>query len=261
VSAYSTAVLADSPFDYWRCADPDGQIAYDLGSDHKALAARNYEAKLGYTGPISDGGAFYSTNQGPLWFLDAVAWAPPITLEVIYWQQMIFNRQQKIITLEASDLTYNGPSINIETSGKPSLASGGSTLVGANVASKQAWHHLVAVFTSSGRTLYMDAISQASDAVVMPSGNGYRSLGCRGIDLLAWCEGFISEAAVYKSALSPTRINAHFLAIDNVPSNPIYKGPGGSVGGVPVFIVTDVNSILTDVSAVLAAVQKTFPTT
>lgn len=118
------------------------------------------------------------------------------------------------------------------------------------------WVHVVATHDGANLRLYKNAVLVNTAAVAAVAATtalvliGRRNGG--GNISNAW----ISEVAIYNAALSAARINAHFLALNNVPSNPVKQTPAipiGSNGGVI--------PVSTDVSSILSAVQKTFPTT
>jgi hypothetical protein len=126
-------------------------------------------------------------------------------------------------------------------------------------ASFQHWHHIVQ--TSNGATVltYLDSVLANTNNAANPrslAGTYYIGRSAAGLGSIA--DTWVSEAAVYPTALSPSRITAHFLAIDSLIAAPVYRqfssgASGGGGGSGPSGA-----DLLADLAAILAAVRRTY---
>lgn len=223
MSAYSVAVLADNPLHYWRFNDPGGQLALDLGSSPAPLSAFLYKASIGYTGPVSDGGSFYTTNQAVFVQQDPRPIAVPLTVEGWYWQQQYVGREQKIFTTESTATPYNGLGIGIAAGGQAETFCSASALVEVGPRPLFHWYHVAATHTGAQRTLFVNGVQVAQAPNVLAGGNGVFTCGAESFTYAHYAEGFISEVAMYAGVLSGARLLAHFNAADQPTFPPTYK--------------------------------------
>jgi len=93
-----------------------------------------------------------------------------------------------------------------------------------------AWHH--AVLTKDGSTirLYLDGAQVASTPMAETTyyGSGGIAIGRDGDANGSYFNGSIDEVAVYPSALSSTRVTAHYSAAPSAPSAPTWTAPSVS---------------------------------
>lgn len=225
---YLSNVLADSPRHYWRMADPSGAVARDLGSTRKDLFAINGNAfQMPYTGPNADGGSAFTRPE--VFITDGSdALTVPYTFECLaYVLGAGPLGNGSLMTIGAvgasARLVFSSNTLTFTDDANASSI-GSSTARSANN-----WHHLVATFDGSTLLTYVDAVldqtvSHSSAATTTAQwtvgGAPPGPAGAGGV--------FLSEVAVYLSALSPTRITAHFVAIDSTSLAPTFKGPAGS---------------------------------
>lgn len=248
--SYLSAVLADAPTHYWRLADGGSQVAYDIGSGRYQLAG---QGGSGYSGPNSDGGSRWcdgTTNKGVV-SAKLLPWGNPFSVEVMFWA---FGNPAAAGTLCAWDNT-NNPSaalfyqpnrtVTWGLSGSPALASAPTV--------EQQWHHAVGTWDGLTMRLYVDAIQTNVAFVSGISASRVIGFGEQPIGGGAAFNGALSELALYSSVLSPARVNAHFLALDNAASVPIYAG-SGAFNVVTQGFIADAAQL----DAVLAAVRKVF---
>jgi hypothetical protein len=228
VSAYLTAVLADNPIHYWRCADPGGALAHDIGSVPRHQAMTNPETNpLGYSGPISDGGSLFGTgNSGRSNTGVAVpSYGTAYTFECWFWLFRDDTSPGNIMSNQSvSALGWNS-------------ATGWTWNGGGGVASSltnytlRAWHHLVGSVDGTSAILYVDGTQRATAAghSASPSDLVYFQENSSGTGV---GQGGIAEAAIYNAKLSSTRVGVHFAAGDQVFQDPVYQLAGGVPGGL-----------------------------
>lgn len=215
MSAYSAAVLADSPVNYWRCNDSGGQVLHDLGSQAVDLFQSGGSQNLGYNGPVSDGGSAYVFGSYFSSALSNYVLAPPYTLEA--WIYIT----KTLTTMVFADC---GLQVEVDSSQHALGATPGSALSSSTTITAQAWHQIAMECHSGGRTLYLDGASVALDNVTATSSTQGKFVGNNHL-ANAGMSGFISEVSFYTTALSATRIAAHHTAADNTSAVPTFLAP------------------------------------
>jgi len=221
---YLTTVLADNPAHYWRLADGSSLILHDIGSAPTHLAA-NVTVSGGYTGIESLAGSQFSNTVNGVGFQDdrLMTIASPITVEAWFWQ--LRRRASEGAIVELGDPTRRW-ALYVEATGTLAAYVSGVVLTApAPVASEQAWHQLVLTFDELTARLYFDGALVTS----LPNIGHISTLcNCYVGETTAgtspFC-GFVSEVAVFPTALSAARIAAHFAAASPLAT------PAGGVGG------------------------------
>lgn len=258
MSAYSAAVLADNPTNYWRCADPGGVLVHDIGSARKSLLFNGLiPTGLPYSGPVSDGGSMVIQQASYPWYKDGLNVALPLSLECWGWLQGGVGSAQYLMTL-ASGTFYGALSIDGTLHPQGQAPGAGLAVTGAAAITVQRWHHYVLTVSAAGvATLYYDAFSQGSIAGTAVGGS-FAAIALGGLSASfgnGWSGG-IAECAVYPSLLSPSQVTTHFVAADNTAGKPIWlangvypTGTGGSTSSAQ------------DIQDILSSVRHTYPAT
>jgi Concanavalin A-like lectin/glucanases superfamily len=186
------------------------------------------------------------------WNVDFDAFGPPYSLECIFWQQTYAPGTGDLVAMQSSTSVAV---MFVNASRHLQMSSSGSTFAQSGTTSIQAWHHAVMTSSNTGALLlYLDAVQVASgSSTAMPTGNYRFAVGGATANQGSQFYGGISEVAIYPTALSPTQINNHFLAIDNVPSNPVWRIPS-SANNYP----TSGTSPIVDLSSLVQYVSKIF---
>lgn len=250
---YLSAVLADAPRNFWRCADAGGGLLADIGSLPRAMSVNASTPQLGYKGPNSDGGSIWIDANSIAQFADAQTLALPLTLEAWVWQHYRRAATQVIATVEgAANATAVELQMNIN--GLPQGFGPTTNSSGAVALAQQTWHHLVVVVTAAATTLYVDAIAQvAGGANAATPANPTMGIGGHLTPGGSNASMNIAEVALYTVALAPARITAHFVAADQTTQFPVYQGFGAF--NLSTGVVT-FNSDLAE--SILASVRKTY---
>jgi hypothetical protein len=237
---YSTAVVADSPLAYWRLDEPGhglpGRVALD-SSGHCANAAYQAGAVGGFSGALggdddpglhAEGLALASSGEY------APAGASTRTLEA--W---VYNVNAGFDLFSYGDVAAGkGMVVNISNDGGSiSVNSGaGSPSFSATAAPQLniGWHLLDVTYDGTNMAIYQDGQLLDSGALALDTtvpGQGLKvsaSYGC--------CSSHgLDEVAIYPSALTSTRIQAHFDAQYNLPpgESMLAGSLTGGGGGVP----------------------------
>lgn len=229
-SAYSAAVLADSPLAYYRFGDLSGTTALDSSGN-----TRNgtYNAvTLGATGATPSDGDKAATFNGTSSYMRVAptAWVPNLAgnWTVECWVNYTTTALGVILAMRADDGLDAGTScvfLTGRTAGRVSMEVGDISIAGNRIAAagtqnNGAWHHLAATYITSTATFaaYLDGSLITS---VVRSGTT-NSATLRGLNVgsnrssssttLQWFAGSIDEVAVYGTNLSAGRIAAHYAA-------------------------------------------------
>jgi len=218
-STYSAAVLADSPVRYYRLGEDTGTNANDESANNQDGTYTN-GAVLGAQGAIlSDASntavVFDGTNDYvslPVLNLQSTsftfeAWIYPDASAGDYSSVLslydgshdgtLFFRGS---TLKKVTFAFN-PSTNFIQTGNDTLLPG-------------IWHHIVVVYDiSQGVAIYIDGTNRVQ-AAIGAYGGSTTPVANIGLRNNAWnpFAGKIDEVAIYASALSQARIQAHYVA-------------------------------------------------
>lgn len=254
---YLTEVIADAPLHFWRCADPGGALAHDLGSSPRALqiGAAQSPAILPYTGPNSDSGACFLGLGSALNYVDAdLPLVLPITLECWFWLHHSSGAAADF--LGVGDGAGVSVSIGVDATLHAHGFSSGGGLAAAAATNRQNWHHLVMTNTGATVLLYLDAIQVATiAAAALPAWSPGFVIGAGGNPgaPARFANAAIAECAVYGTALAAGRVTAHFVAADQVATRPVFRANGTfSTTSGTVILLPD------QAAAILASVRKTY---
>ena len=221
---YDDEVLADSPAGYWRLGEATGLTAFtQVGTSSGTYLGGPV---LGEGGAITgdpdtsvrlDGlnDAVRVPNAAALNSSSAVtleAWVRPSSLP------------SGTATIMRKDLQYlvritaqGGVILRLWKSGSErELATAGGLLAAGT------WSHVVATYDGTTMRIYVNGRSRASLALAAPVDVSTRELYFGASINYDWLAARVDEVAVYRSALSAARVQAHFDAagvLDETPSN------------------------------------------
>ena len=208
--AYDGQVRADSPAAYWRLGEATGPTAYDDSGNglHAAYPGSAGRGVAGTTGV--DRAALVDFDAVAAGDVLDMAGTQAFTLEAWVKPDFVDTEWRRILSKEATDAAgrqgwllwaYNG------TFGFERFRDGGRDFVTGGSVSAGQWTHVVATYGSGTVKLYVNGVQAASAAAT-------RSLSNTASPVRIGDEfhGAVDEAAVYTTALSSTRIAAHWRA-------------------------------------------------
>jgi len=225
--AYANAVTLDNPSLWYRLGEPSGTTAVDAGS-----ARRNgsYVGSpvLGRPGALNcspDTAVMFNGSTTEVTTSTAAAVPAPSTFSVEAWfattvggGKLIGFGNSRSGTSSQYDrqvyLTNSGQVVfGLYVSGYRIAASPGTYLDGK-------YHHVVATLSGAGMVLYVDGVKVAANATTTTAESntgwwrvGYDNLsGWPGAPTRSPFTGLLDEVAVYPTALSATRVAAHYNA-------------------------------------------------
>ena len=225
-SVYASTVLSDAPLAYWRVDETSGTVAHDItghGNDGQYVGTVTLGAGGALVGDPDtavhlDGATAYIDVGNRFGFTGNAAytleiWAEPQNLNVNY--QRLFSRELQTTPREGYLLF-----VRAENAADPSTfsverwATGATNQCPQTNAITQVWHHLVATYDGATSRVYVDGAVAATQPAPLALNTTTASLwiGASFFDTNGYFDGPIDEVAVYGTALSASRIAAHFHA-------------------------------------------------
>jgi hypothetical protein len=214
-ASYRAAVLADNPVSYWRLGEGSGTIAGDetvanpgqysavtLGVP--GLLASTTNVAAGFNGRSSEVRAGQTGSLDITSALTVEAWINPTSIPTAGIYRSIVTKTN------AYSLDFDGPQLELWFS-----QAGQSVRVqapaGAIVAGTT--YHVVGTYDGSNARLYVNGAQVGVTARSGPIDTAISALRIGSWDGLSeWFAGTIDEAAIYRTALSATRIADHYNA-------------------------------------------------
>jgi len=219
---YRTAVLADSPFLYWKLDETSGTAIADSGSGNRP------GTMLAQTFAQGQAGALLENPNKALGLtvasVTATASTPaPAQFSVEAWVRTTSTTGGRILGL--GNANGMNPSTTVDRqlylapNGKVyfGIGSAKATVASAAAVNDGAWHHVVGTYTTgnNGMKLYVDGVLAGQTRATTQTFDGYWRAGAE--DLNGWAgnptddyfEGTLDELAVYTTALSAARVQAH----------------------------------------------------
>lgn len=250
--SYASVVLADNPVNYWRGADPGGNLLHDIGNTPIHLAGGFAGQALGYSGIASDSGSFWCNNSQSYSFLATRNGLTPISIEAWVWPHYNDGGAQTIFGWDG-----NTGGVELDWLGTSKFAftvSGIAQIIGTTVHNAQSWYHVVGTYDEVTMRLWVNALQEATFASALHKTWILKTTIGSTAGATNFCKSNICEVATYNYALSPTQITNHFLARE-VTGSPVFK-----LGGVYPQAVGGGSYDSDSIKTILASVRRTFST-
>jgi hypothetical protein len=216
--------LADSPIVYWKLEEASGTTAAD-SSGNGRNGTYSGSPSLGATaGPVPGGTAMTLDGVNDCVTIPYAAWVESASFSVEVWFKTTTGGSKVLVSRDNTNgdpwmLAFIGtsgsqPYFPVRTSADtrfPPLSD--------SPALNGSWHHMVATFdgVTKAQKVYLDGALYASTtagAAVLTGAEGL-SVGRRGAGSPVWYTGSLSQVAFYGTALSATRVAAHYNAATN----------------------------------------------
>ena len=234
--AYSSAVLADSPVGFWQLNETSGTTAADSSGNGRNGSYVNAPTR-GVSGPITTESANTAVSlNGTSQRVTLTSLATPRTVEA--WVKLSTNTGT-LPVFSNRDGSSGHSMIFFGLSGGKAFVYVNTrspySLSGTTRIDNGAWHQIVYSWDGTTGKIYVDGALQTSAA--QADGLPYTAVGSIGYDVPngSYFPGSVDEVALYGSALTGTRIAAHYTAATTItaPSNVSPPTVSGSaqVGG------------------------------
>jgi Concanavalin A-like lectin/glucanases superfamily len=228
---YKDEVLADSPKGYWRLGDASGSTATEkMRADHGTYTNGPTLAATGaLTGDSDTAVTFDGTNDYVTVPYDS--WLNPSSVTLEGWAKPT-GGSGTARTVTASQDTNTGYLLGIGTDNKWrfTVGTGSATTVVASTSTVtiNSWAHVVGTYDGTTATLYVNGISVGSSATARTV-NSTQPLGIGATDAggswAGYFTGSLDEIAVYATALSSARVQAHYLMGRSYRDTVVDSGP------------------------------------
>lgn len=252
----ATAIAALNPTTYWKLDDASGPAASDSsGNGHPGVYGGNF--LLRQPGVEVGGFSTLFTNNG-IAHANPAAWCTSAVLSMMGWFACVVPPNALGGIAFATNFSTVGGEITLTPSGSTfgQLGVTRSNISNANAnvwLMDNQWHHLAVVFNGGASFLTLDGINIMSPGGINnPSGTNV---------------GVGTPTGVFYAAHFAfwNNIALTLAQVDSVVTGatlPLLAPPGagGSAASYPA-ILGDLDTIILDLAAILAAVRKTFPTT
>lgn len=232
-SSYSNAVLADSPAGYWRLGETGGTTASDAAGANPGTYRSGPalgQPSLLPADPANESVRFDGGDEC-LQIHSSSPLSPPLSASVEAWiKPSTVPAPGEFASIASKPGSYSlqldGPQLEFAI-----IQAGGYRRVRAPIGAIEPGHvyHVVGTYDGTRQRLYVDGSEVASQLLTgaISTSDGELSIGC-------WTEGHepfsgtIDEVAVYDSALSAARIEAHRTAgTDGSPPDTAIAAPSG----------------------------------
>ena len=220
---YKDAVVADSPYLFWRLNQSSGTAVADSSTPTRPGTM----AGTGYT--WGQAGALASEVRDTSLALTAArinantSVTAPATFSVEAWFKSTSTTGGRILGMGNATGTTNSTTIDRQLYLAPTgkvmfgIGSAKTTIASTSPENDGAWHHVVGTYASgtNGMKLYVDGVLQGSATATVLSFTGYWRAGAElmsgwtGNPSNAYFDGNLEELAVYTTVLSSTRVQAH----------------------------------------------------
>ncbi|AYG85302.1 tRNA nuclease WapA [Streptomyces hundungensis] len=249
-AAYSDAITATGPLNYWRLGERSGAVAADEMSTGTSGSYRD-GVTLGDTGVFADGDSTAITLDGSKGAvsvpIEPLTQSPAMSVEL--WFRT--SKAGVLLGLQNADLgstpTNWNPSLLVDSDGllRGHLwNAGGSTgaIKSRDKVTDNDWHHVVLTGSSTGQSLYLDGVKLGSVAgAAKPEAVDHAYLGA-GYSSTPWdigtagtryFSGQLAEAAFYGKELDEQTVANHFRARTRLVSGGGDHYQGAVLSGAP----------------------------
>ncbi len=211
-SSYAQAILADHPLGYWRLDETCvGTVADSSGHGLNGMASG---VTPNQPGAIADGDAAMSFNGSSSYVsLGDPAALQPRQVSVEAWVKTSSTTPQIVVRKR-----FYGYVLAVNSGGLPAFTIDDSLAIGYTAQGQTSiadgkWHYLVGSYDGSTVRLYVDGAQVGAQ----PAGTIYYqpdlvAIGRDGGAAGSYFSGSIDDVAIYGTALSATRVQAHYSA-------------------------------------------------
>ncbi len=220
---YPSAVLADSPQAYYRMDESSGTTLHDV-SGNSQNGTLNGTFTLGQSGALTndvDTAILFNGTSGYAAMPAGVTQGTQVTLECWFkLSNTTFSTFPRVIANDNAGSSHKGIELCIEAHGNGFFANlgftGSSTTIAYTGTSFTAgtYYHIAVTYDGTTAILYLNGNQVASSTIssTLATGGFVYNIARNPGDSSDFFPGTVDEAAIYNTALSGTRIQAHYNA-------------------------------------------------
>lgn len=223
---YSAEVLADSPLIYPRFGEASGTTAVDASGNGRDMTYQNTPT-LGVAGALTGDSDTAVTFNGTDEYasINYAAWMNGLTALTIECWYKGTDASGSLVARGGNPANYRIGITGSKAFIEVNTSSGGAQLTSSTTSvDDDTWHHIVGTWDGSNLRIYVNTALEntlAKTGTLSATTNNLRVAQRQGDSFIA---GTIDEPAVYGTALSGTRITAHYdagvsSAIDLAPAD------------------------------------------
>ena len=246
-STYRADVLSDSPAAYWRVGEASGGT---VAADETGTNPGAYQngVTLGQTGVLTADANTAVSFDGvndivSVPHSSALNATAGITIEAWVKRSKSSSWQNILAKPGNGAVAAQNYALWLNTANKPVayFGNGSSSISATAPAIDTNWHHIVATYDEATAKVYVDGVLKASaNSNIQLTANSQPLLIGRTTDNNRIFGGTLDEVAVYPTALSAARIQAHYTAATSVDTTPpaitlTTPADGSVVGPTPTF--------------------------
>jgi signal peptidase I len=222
---YRAAVLADSPFLFWRLNEASGTTAADATANARPATISGAPVYSQVDGNNDNKETALGLGTGT-WITQTASQAAPTTFSVEAWVKTTGTAGGRVIGLGNGTGSTASTTVDCQlyvgTNGQVyfGLGSAKTVVTSTTLVNNGAWHHVVGTYVAgtSGVNLYIDGVLRGTGTATLQTFTGSWRAGAE--SLTGWTaapttqflSGTIDEVAVYTTVLTQARITAHFTA-------------------------------------------------
>jgi hypothetical protein len=222
---YRQAVLADSPYLFWRLNETTGTTAADTSVNARpgTISGTPVFSQTDATNDNKETALGLGTGTR---ITQNASQITPATFSVEAWVKTTGTAGGRLIGLGNGSGTTASTTVDCQlyvgTDGKLyfGLGSAKTVVASTGVVNNGAWHYVVGTYVTGtgGAKLYVDGVLQASGTATLQSFTGFWRAGAE--TMTGWTAnptgqflvGTIDDIAIYTTALTQTQVSAHYAA-------------------------------------------------
>lgn len=225
MSAYTTAVLADTPVGFWELAEPSGTTATDQMAHQNGTYTNVTGVTLGQTGIAGGATAalFTAANSG---YVNI-----PSNASIPFGDTFTIEAWVKRVSTGTIQGIFAGPTgapvFRFNAADQLDCVKGQTGDLGhasVTLTDTAGFHHCVWTKATTTTHIYLDGsdVTGTISNLVMATGNGIASIAAdkSSASPLNFFDGTICMVAYYTTALSSTQVSAHYAAGVSGPAAP-----------------------------------------
>ena len=213
---YNAEVIADAPVYRFTLGEASGTPANTGSASTTSITSSTIT--LGATGipgnPTDTAAKFTANTASTVTIILVTFYGTTYTIEA-WFNTTSSGATRRVLTILNGSITRSN--ILLDSSGILYGGRASAEVATASAKNDGNWHHAVAVFNGSNSTFYVDGTSVGTGTLPVSWSTSSPSIRIGAVGISQAIPGTIDEVAIYSTALSSTRIAAHYAAGASAP--------------------------------------------